>query len=335
MGQPSSQDGDRSSSRSGDERFPFPAYPNGWFCIGYSDEFERGAVRPLLYFGRDLVLFRTEEGRLNVLDAHCRHLGAHLGYGGRVDGEGIRCPFHAWLWEGDGRCTNIPYAKKIPKGAAIRSWPVCERNGLVMLWHHAEGEPPSHEIPELPEASSEDWTPFTRLEWKVKSRMYDMGENAVDHVHFRYLHGASGSPSSEQKVGKDGSVKNFSRMEMTTPKGPVPGSIESEGVGAGMGVVRVKGVVETLILTNSTPIDEDTVHVRFTYTQRRTDDEHEQRIGRAMLVDLKRQMEQDIVVFEHKKYWTRPLLVAEDGPIMEYRQRARRSYSGGFFRLED
>ncbi len=43
----------------------------------------------------------------------------------------------------------------------------------------------------------------------------------------------------------------------------------------------------------------------------------------------------DIVVFEHKKYFTHPLLIPEDGPIANYRRNARRWYSGGFFQLEE
>src|SRR5512145_2144386 len=85
-------------------RFPFPAYPNGWFRVAYSHELARAEVRPLFLLGRDLVLFRDEEGVARVLDAHCRHLGAHLGHGGKVEGGGIRCPFHAWRWNGEGVC---------------------------------------------------------------------------------------------------------------------------------------------------------------------------------------------------------------------------------------
>ena len=120
--------------------WPFPAYPNGWFQIGYSDELLERQVEPLEVFGRDLVLFRSAEGTPRVLDAHCRHLGAHMGYGGCVEEGGIRCPFHGWLWSADGECTDIPYAKKIPKGARIGAWAVCERNGLIYLWHHALGD---------------------------------------------------------------------------------------------------------------------------------------------------------------------------------------------------
>ena len=96
-------------------RIPLPPYPNGWFAIAHSDELGVGEARPVHALGRDFVLYRGEDGRARVLDAYCRHLGAHLGVGGKVEGNAIRCPFHGWLYEGEGgRCIEIPYAKKIP-----------------------------------------------------------------------------------------------------------------------------------------------------------------------------------------------------------------------------
>ena len=50
-------------------RFPFARYPNGWFQVAYSDEVAVGAVLPLKYFGRDLVLFRDNDGVASVLHA--------------------------------------------------------------------------------------------------------------------------------------------------------------------------------------------------------------------------------------------------------------------------
>src|SRR5690349_11235672 len=82
--------------------------PTGWFQIAYSDELPPGAVVPLRYFGKDLVLFRTETGKLTLLDAHCPHLGAHLGHGGKVRGEVIECPFHAWQFGATGECVAVP-----------------------------------------------------------------------------------------------------------------------------------------------------------------------------------------------------------------------------------
>jgi nitrite reductase/ring-hydroxylating ferredoxin subunit len=118
---------------------------SSWFAVAWSDEIPAGGVEPLLVDGREFALYRDEEGEPHVLDAHCRHLGAHLAYGGAVEGRALRCPFHGWRWEPDGACSDVPYSKRIPPAARIRSWPVADRNGLVLLWT-GDGEP-DHEIP--------------------------------------------------------------------------------------------------------------------------------------------------------------------------------------------
>ena len=97
-------------------RYPFPI-PFGWFGVGYSDELAVGEVRAVHYFARDLVLFRNDEGEVGLLDAYCPHLGAHLGHGGTVEGNSIRCPFHAWAFRPNGFCSSIPYAKAFPPRA--------------------------------------------------------------------------------------------------------------------------------------------------------------------------------------------------------------------------
>ncbi len=108
-------------------RFSFPPYANGWFQIAYSDELSPGEARPLHNFGRDFVLFRTETGVAHVLDAHCPHLGAHLGHGGKVEGEVIRCPFHAYTFDGNGSCIGC---RTRGRSRRPRSWPAkrCARS---------------------------------------------------------------------------------------------------------------------------------------------------------------------------------------------------------------
>jgi len=112
-------------------RYYTPAIPDGWFQVAYSDELKPGEVLPLAYFGGSLVLFRSESGEASVLDAFCPHLGAHLGYGGKVEGNCIRCPFHAWKFDRAGQCTEVPYAQKIPPKAKIKPWVVRELAGLI------------------------------------------------------------------------------------------------------------------------------------------------------------------------------------------------------------
>jgi 3-ketosteroid 9alpha-monooxygenase subunit A len=310
------------------ERFPFPAYPNGWARVGLSEELPVGAVQAIRYFGRDLVLFRSESGEARVLDAYCRHLGAHLGHGGKVDGEGLRCPFHAWLWNGYGKCIDIPYAKKIPAKAEIHSWQTCERNGFIFIWYHGDGAAADEVVPELPEHEDPEWSAYFRLRWKIRGRGYDMGENTVDDVHFHYLHGAASLPKSDQGDIL-GSKSTRSKMEMESPLGKVDATIENSSV-PGMGIVYLRGICDTVIVITSAPIDGEYVDQMFSYKQRTGGDEKTERIGKAFLRDLEKQMNEDIVCFENKRYFVNPLLCEGDGPIGDYRRRTRKRYSGEF-----
>ena len=97
----------------GSSRYPFTPYPDGWYHVAKSVDLAVGDVKPLRVLGRDLVLVRTESGQARVLEAHCPHLGAHLGFGGQIEGEDVVCPFHAWRFAaGDGRCVGVPYQRR-------------------------------------------------------------------------------------------------------------------------------------------------------------------------------------------------------------------------------
>src|SRR6476620_10169548 len=90
-------------------------YPTGWYIMAWSTDVAAGQVKPVHYFGRDMVCFRTASGELSVLDAYCQHLGGNLGVGGKVEGDDIVCPWHGWHWRGDGTNSLIPYSREICK----------------------------------------------------------------------------------------------------------------------------------------------------------------------------------------------------------------------------
>ena len=117
----------------GREALPSVTSLRGWFQIGWALDSGPGRPRPMRYFSHDLVGYRTDAGDLVVLDAICQHLGAHLGYGGQVDGDCIICPFHGWKWDRDGANVDIPYSAKLKRNRAkrLRSWHVRERDGLA------------------------------------------------------------------------------------------------------------------------------------------------------------------------------------------------------------
>jgi phenylpropionate dioxygenase-like ring-hydroxylating dioxygenase large terminal subunit len=308
------------------ERFPFPAYPNGWFRACHAGELAPGEVKRLHLLGRELVAFRSDAGAARVFDAHCPHLGAHLGVGGKVEGDGIRCPFHGWLWSGEGRCVEIPYAKKIPPKARIRSWPVVERNGVVFLHHDAEGRPPAYEVPEFPECGSPDWTPLEVRRWTVKSRWLDMNENSVDRAHFRFVHGTPYVPEAELEIeGHVFRVRNA--VKMNTPRGVIEGTLTTTDYGPALQTVHITGAVDTFMLNTVTPIDDETSDVSFAYAVRQPPGGERQGVGAARIRDLEFQFEQDRAIWENKAYWERPMLCDGDGNLGAYRRWMRQFFS--------
>jgi phenylpropionate dioxygenase-like ring-hydroxylating dioxygenase large terminal subunit len=308
------------------ERYPFPAYANGWFRACYASELAPGEVKPLHLLGRELVAFRDAAGTAHLFDAHCPHLGAHLGVGGKVEGDGIRCPFHGWLWGGDGRCVEIPYAKKIPPKARIRSWGVAERNGIVFFHHDAEGRPPAYEVPAFPEADSPEWTPLEARHWTVKSRWLDMNENCVDRAHFRFVHGTPYVPEAEVEVqGHVFRVRNT--VKMNTPRGVIEGTLTTTDYGPALQTVHITGAVDTFMLNTATPIDDETSDVSFAYSVRRPPGGEQKGVGAARIRDLEHQFEQDRAIWENKAYWERPMLCDGDGNFGAYRRWMRQFFS--------
>jgi phenylpropionate dioxygenase-like ring-hydroxylating dioxygenase large terminal subunit len=70
--------------------------------VGLSTDFPAGEVKPLECLGQHLVAYRTAEGELQVLHAHCPHLGVHLGHRGKVNGECVERADHGWGFGPDG-----------------------------------------------------------------------------------------------------------------------------------------------------------------------------------------------------------------------------------------
>jgi phenylpropionate dioxygenase-like ring-hydroxylating dioxygenase large terminal subunit len=307
---------DESNSNS---RYPFTPYPNGWFRFAYSHELEAGQLKTLRFFGREFVLYRSEAGVARVLDPHCPHLGAHLGHGGEVVGESIRCPFHHWEYDGDGRCTKIPYSKRIPPRARIKSWPIEEKNGLIMVYHDRDGNDPAFELPDVPEIGDLDWTPPDIMHWSVKAHWLDMNENCVDKAHFKYIHGTLSIPPTSAEIQGHLHVTD-SVFTMKVPGGEGEANLVTLDHGPGFQLVRMSGLIDTLLVNTATPIDAENTDVSFCYTVRAGGDTRKRHLAEAVVKDLKQQFEHDLPIWENKAHWERPVLCDGDGPISTYRK---------------
>jgi len=293
-------------------RFPFPL-PNGWFIVAAAGDVAPGEVRPLYYFGRDLVLFRTDEGVAHVTDAYCAHLGAHLGVGGRVEGETLVCPFHGWRYEGEGgRCVGIPYGSgKIPSRAKVRAFPTLERNAMVWAWFHLAGEPPFYDVPELFEVDDPEWSDPYTVAFRVGTVCQEMAENNHDPAHFQFVHGTESIPEEDALI--EGTFKRVVSMG---------GEFVRESYGLGLGVLRLGH--DITFLSSTTPIDEESVYVRWTFLCPRSAGPGAPAEAAAAFTSG---LSQDIPIWENKRYVARPVLLREERSILEHRAWCEQFYS--------
>ena len=158
-----------------------------WQPIAAAEEMPiGGAPIPIRIMSEDLVLFRDDQNRLGLIGRHCPHRGTDLSYG-RVENGGLRCLYHGWLFDRDGKCLDQPAetaGKKFCHKVRHPAYPVQEKGGCIWAYL-GEGEPPL--IPDFqflmaPEPNRLCFRTVQMCNWLQGL------ESTTDPAHTTYLH---------------------------------------------------------------------------------------------------------------------------------------------------
>ena len=294
-------------------------YPRGWFCLGSSEELAIGDLRSIEAFGTRIVWYRGEDGFARVLDGYCPHMGAELGLG-RVDGDGLRCAFHHWKWGSDGSCAEIPYARRIPSGARIKSWPVREIDGITMVWHDPHGRAPDYELPGPILRSHGEWTKWTLRTVDIQAHCRELIDNVADRAHFGPVHRAPVLFFENEFTGHIAVQRSRSQSELlgklnflATYYGP--------GYQIGEYDAYIGGeVVKARMLNTHLPINENSFRLFFgVMVMKGKDGDASPFIDEYTDMSLESFM-QDVRIWQNKRYEPRPLLCEGDGQINQLRE---------------
>ncbi len=162
------------------------AVAEGWYWALRSKSLKKERVQAASLTGRDLAIYRAADGSAVALDAYCPHMGAHLAQG-RVEGRAIRCFFHNWKYDASGRCVETPCLPgRSPAAAKVKSYPVCERYGLIWVW--IGDTQPSHEVPAPPELRGRAFDYSLGNRFRKKCHPNVVMINAIDEQHFQTVH---------------------------------------------------------------------------------------------------------------------------------------------------
>jgi phenylpropionate dioxygenase-like ring-hydroxylating dioxygenase large terminal subunit len=313
-------------------RYPFPAVPNGWFCVAASDDLAVGEVKAVHFLDKELVVFRGEDGAARVFDAYCPHLGAHLGVGGTVCGTGLRCPFHAWRFEGDGRLVEVPDLD-VPPRVSAEAFEVCERNGRVLVWHHAQGTAPSYDVLSYRDDESA-WTPWRSSSWTVRVHVQDLTENIIDRAHFPAVHDMAPPDDKRFEVRFDGPSMVVDQNVKVTAVAESGFEVVTRTTTCGPGLVAVEvqqDELQMLTYITQTPVDQEMTEIGIHFSMKALPDAAATEAISAMNSDVTNlQFTQDIPIWENKTYRERPIVTKADGPITQYRRWFRQFYEDSF-----
>jgi len=163
--------------------------------------------------GRDLVFFRTESGRLAVLEDRCAHRHAPLSLGA-VKGEMIQCGYHGLCFDTAGKCVHIPGQASIPPRARVEAFPAVERHGWVWVWIGDPARADAASIPDWPWFDHADWRGF-QLYFHVKGAAQLFVDNLLDLSHVAFTH--------RNSIGAASAADAEARMEVREEEGRVIG----------------------------------------------------------------------------------------------------------------
>ncbi len=139
----------------------------------------------LKLLGEELVAFRDGEGRVGIVQSQCAHRLAPL-FLGRVEQQGIRCPYHGWLYDSTGQCLEIPSepSGSVCRNMKIKAYQTTEKADIVWVYM-GEGAPPA--LPKFP------WIDLPKDQrmasvWLQESNWFQGVEGEVDSSHVSILH---------------------------------------------------------------------------------------------------------------------------------------------------
>lgn len=199
-------------------RFPLDM----WYLAALSKELtDKPVARTLL--GHQIVLYRTPDGQANALEDRCCHRQLPLSMGTIEEG-GIRCGYHGLLFDGVGKCVDIPGQAKIPRKAKVSPYIIKEQDSLIWIWFGKTAdstpdiEPPSYEFHTASGyVFGGDVVHYDAPYQLIHDNLLDLSH--LGYVHLKTIGGdAKTHMNAEMQVERDGNKVTVKRyMPNSTP----------------------------------------------------------------------------------------------------------------------
>jgi 5,5'-dehydrodivanillate O-demethylase len=186
-----------------------------WMPIATVPDLDAKHVMAMRILGENLVLYKTRKGGMGLIQERCAHRSVSLAYGIPTD-DGLRCEYHGWLYNNEGRCIEQPFEEMEHQNAnfkdkiQIDAYPVEELGGLILAYM---GPPDKKPLVPRWEVFAKEGVNRSVAVSHLPTNWLQAMENSMDPVHFEWLHAnqsnwlrekkglpASSFPAQHQKI---------------------------------------------------------------------------------------------------------------------------------------
>ncbi len=168
------------------------ALRNQWYCAAFGHELGR---EPLgrTFLNEAVAMYRKADGTPVAFEDRCCHRRAPLSKG-KVEGDNLRCGYHGFLYEPDGKVAWAPGTERLPPGARVRTYPIVEKHGWVWIWMGDPALADPAKAPDYVYYDHPEWASYDEL-IPVKGNYFLIVDNLLDLSHLPFLHANTiGSP---------------------------------------------------------------------------------------------------------------------------------------------
>lgn len=162
-----------------------PILRDQWYVAAFSEELGPRPVGRRIC-GEPVVLFRRADGKAAALEDRCSHRKYPLSRG-EIVGDTLQCGYHGARFSAEGTCLQIPGQDSAPRGFDLRSYPIHEMNGTILIW---TGDPAMADLAHIP-----DWSINAAPDWAAVRGLHRMAanyqlvlDNLLDLTHVAFVH---------------------------------------------------------------------------------------------------------------------------------------------------
>jgi len=160
-----------------------------WHPVAAVSQMNDKSTKKIRLLGEDLILYKDRSGTYGMVEPHCAHRRMNMIYG-IPEENGLRCPYHGWLYDKTGQCIEQPYEETEDPDARfkdkikMKAYPVEEKAGILFAYL---GPDPAPLVPAWDVFAMDDVVRDVGMT-VIPCNWLQAQENSLDPVHLEWLH---------------------------------------------------------------------------------------------------------------------------------------------------